>query len=85
MQKLAFIAFLFALMISLFGVARRTNNPIQKQGQNIPTLKLKEYMANRPVGLIPVPSGLSAYLLQIPLRGQEKCRKQAGIGHWGGS
>ena len=45
MQKLAFIAFLFALMISLFGVARGTNNPIQKQGQNIPTLKLKEYMA----------------------------------------
>jgi len=46
MQKLAFIAFLSALMISWFGVARRTNNPIQKQGQNIPTLKLKEYMAN---------------------------------------
>lgn len=60
MQKLAFIAFLFALMISLFGVARRTNNPIQKQGQNIPKLKLKEYMANEPVDLIPLHSGLSA-------------------------
>jgi len=41
--------------------------------------------ANRPVDLIPVPSGLSAYLLLIPLRGQEECRKQAGIGHWGRS
>jgi len=39
--------------------------------------------ANEPVDLIPVPSGLSAYLLLIPLRGQEVCRKQAGIGHWG--
>jgi len=37
------------------------------------------------VDLIPVPSGLSAYLLLIPLRGQEECRKQAGIGHWGRS
>jgi len=35
------------------------------------------------VDLIPVPSGLSAYLLLNPLRGQEECRKQAGIGHWG--
>ncbi len=41
--------------------------------------------ANEPVDLIPVPSGLSAYLLLIPLRGQEECRKQAGIGHWGRS
>ena len=39
--------------------------------------------ANEPVDLIPVPAGLSACLLLIPLRGQEKCRKQAGIGHWG--
>jgi hypothetical protein len=39
--------------------------------------------ANRPVDLIPVPLGLSAYLLLIPFRGQEKCRKQAAIGHWG--
>jgi len=38
---------------------------------------------NKPVDRIPVPSGLSAYLLLIPLRGQEECRKQAGIGHWG--
>jgi len=35
--------------------------------------------------LIPVPSGLSAYFLLIPLRGQEECRKQAGIGDWGRS
>jgi len=41
--------------------------------------------ANDPVDLIPVPPGLSAYLLLIPLRGQEECRKQAGIGHWGRS
>jgi hypothetical protein len=41
--------------------------------------------ANEPVDLIPVPSGLSAYLLLNPLRGQEECRKQAGIGHWGRS
>ena len=42
-------------------------------------------MPNEPVDLIPVPSGLSAYLLLKPLRGQEECRKQAGIGHWGRS
>ena len=41
--------------------------------------------ANGPVDLIPVPSGLSAWFLLIPLRGQEPCRKQAGIGHWGRS
>jgi len=35
--------------------------------------------ANGPMQLIPVPSGLSAYLLLNPLRGQEECRKQAGI------
>ena len=43
----------------------------------------KNNIPNEPVDLIPVPSGLSAYLLLIPLRGQEECRKQAGIGHWG--
>jgi hypothetical protein len=37
---------------------------------------------NEPIDLIPVPSGLSAYLLLIPLRGQEECRKEAEIGHW---
>ena len=37
---------------------------------------------NESVDLIPVPSGLSAYLLLIPLRGQEEFQKQAGIGHW---
>jgi hypothetical protein len=42
-------------------------------------------IANEPVDLIFVPSGLSAYLLLNPLRGQEECRKQAGIGHWGRS
>jgi len=42
-------------------------------------------MPNEPVDLIPVPAGLSAYLLLIPLRGQEECRKQARIGHWGRS
>jgi len=47
------------------------------------TLLIKNKKANEPVDLIPVPSGLSAYLLLIPLRGQEECRKQAGIGHWG--
>ena len=41
--------------------------------------------ANKPVDLIPFPSGLSACLLLIPLRGQEESRKQAGIGHWGRS
>jgi len=40
-------------------------------------------MANGRIHLIPVPSGLSAYLLLIPLRGQEECRKQAGIGDAG--
>ena len=39
--------------------------------------------ANEPVDLIPVPSGLTAWFLLIQLRGQEPCRKQAGIGHWG--
>ena len=42
-------------------------------------------MANERMHLIPVPSGLSAYLLLIPLRGQEECRKQAGIGDAGRS
>jgi len=32
---------------------------------------------------IPVPSGLLACLLLIPLRGQETCQKQAGIPHRG--
>ena len=44
-----------------------------------------EKMPNKPVDLIPAPSGLSAYLLLNPLRGQEECRKQAGIAHWGRS
>jgi len=30
---------------------------------------------------IPVPPGLLAWLLLIPLRGQEPCQKQAGIPH----
>jgi len=46
-------------------------------------LSQTKQMANEPVDLIPVPSGLSAYLLLNPLRGQEECRKQAEIGHWG--
>jgi len=40
-------------------------------------------MPNERMHLIPVPSGLSACLLLIPLRGQEECRKQAGIGDAG--
>ena len=48
-------------------------------------LSWKNEMSNEPVDLIPVPSGLLAYLLLIPLRGQEECQKQAGIGHWGRS
>ena len=56
------------------------------QGSLGPDRKMfKTINANEPVDLIPVPSGLSAYLLLIPLRGQEECRKQAGIGHWGRS
>jgi len=42
-------------------------------------------MADEPVDLIPVPPGLSAYLLLIPLRGQEEYRKQAVIPDWGRS
>ena len=34
---------------------------------------------DRPMDQIPVPSGLLAYLLLIPLRGQEICQKQAGM------
>jgi len=34
---------------------------------------------------IPVPAGLLAYLLLIPLRGQETRQKQAGIPHRGRS
>jgi hypothetical protein len=46
--------------------------------------RLENYQnANEPVDLIPVPSGLSTYLLLNPLRGQEECRNPAGIGHWG--
>jgi len=39
--------------------------------------------ANEPVQQIAVPAGLSAWLLLIPLRGQEPCRKQAAIPDWG--
>jgi len=39
--------------------------------------------ANRPMEQIPVPSGLLACLLLIPLRGQEPCQKQAEIPHRG--
>jgi hypothetical protein len=51
----------------------------------VAAMKTQTKIPNEPVDLIPVPSGLSAYLLLIPLRGQEECRKQAGIGHWGRS
>jgi len=41
--------------------------------------------ANEPVQQIPVPSGLLARLLLIPLRGQEPRQKQAVIPDWGRS
>jgi hypothetical protein len=41
--------------------------------------------ANRAMGRITMPSGLSAYLLLIPLRGQEPCQKHVMIGHLGPS
>ena len=41
-------------------------------------------MANEPMDLIPMPSALLARLL-LPLRGQEACQKQVGIGHRGRS
>ena len=41
--------------------------------------------SNRPMEQIPVPSGLLACLLLIPLRGQETRQKQAGIPHRGRS
>ena len=46
---------------------------------------MKNKMPNEPVDLIPVPSGLSAYLLLIPLRGQEPGQKQAGASDRGRS
>jgi len=42
-------------------------------------------MANGPVQQITVPSGLLAWLLLIPLRGQKPCQKQAVIPDWGRS
>jgi len=42
-------------------------------------------MANGPVKQITVPSGLLAWLLLIPLRGQKPCPKQAVIPEWGRS
>ena len=42
-------------------------------------------MSNRPVQQITVPSGLLAWLLLIPLRGQKQCQKQAVIPDWGRS
>jgi len=40
-------------------------------------------MPNEPMEKIPVPSGLLACLLLIPLRAQETRQKQAGIPHRG--
>ncbi len=40
---------------------------------------------NKSVHLIPVPAGLSAYLLRTPLRGQEPCQKHVAIPDWGRS
>lgn len=40
-------------------------------------------MPTEPVQQIAVPSGLSACLLLVPLRGQEPFRKQAAIPDWG--
>jgi len=40
---------------------------------------------NMPVQQITVPSGLLAWLLLIPLRGQKPCQKQAVIPDWGRS
>jgi hypothetical protein len=60
------------------------SDSIHRPGDNhVEANETKIKMANEPVDLIPVPSGLSAYLLLIPLRGQEECRKRAVIGHWG--
>jgi len=42
-------------------------------------------MSNGPVQQITVPSGLLAWLLLIPLRGQKPCQKQAVIPDWGRS
>ena len=42
---------------------------------------LKQNNPKEPVDTIPVPSGLSAWFLLIPLRAQEPCRKQTGIAH----
>jgi len=39
--------------------------------------------SNKPVQQITVPPGLLAWLLLIPLRGQEPCQKQAVIPDWG--
>jgi len=69
-----------------FSLTRRMTGSFRSalaRNSNIIGKKLKK--PNEPVDLIPVPSGLSAHLLLIPLRGQEECRKQAGIGHWGRS
>jgi len=43
---------------------------------------MKKY-ANEPMEQIPVPSGLLACLLLIPLRRQGPCQKQAVIPDWG--
>jgi hypothetical protein len=59
----------------------RHTKPIQRRASifNSMTSEQCAKNANEPMQLIPVPSGLSAYLLLFPLRGQEECRKQAGI------
>jgi hypothetical protein len=41
--------------------------------------------ANEPMDQITIPSGLLAWLLLIPLRGQAPCQKQVVIGHRGRS
>jgi len=45
----------------------------------------KNEIPNEPVQQITVPSGLLAWLLLVPLRGQKPCQKQAVIPDWGRS
>ena len=63
----------------------RHTKPIQRRASifNSMTSEQCAKNANERIHLIPVPSGLSACLLLFPLRRQEECRKQAGIGDAG--
>ena len=65
----------------------RHTKPIQRKSSifNSTTSEQCAKNANERIHLIPMPAALLSCLLLIPLRGQEPCQKQVGIGDAGRS